>query len=100
MSNDSCQIIMAIVPTITTALLGYIGIVVKSIHLNNKYSDKAITILLRRELTQLYDQFKDKDFLTVDEVNDFDEIYDTYTSLGGNGKGAMMYNKVHKMEIR
>ena len=100
MKTEIFQILMAVIPTVMTAILGYIGVVVKSIHLNNKASDKAITILLRRELTELYEQYKDKEFLTVDEVDDFDEIYETYASLGGNGKGTMMHDKVHKMEIR
>ena len=100
MKSDICNIITPIIPTVMTALLGYIGYIVKSIHLNNKGTDKAITILLRRELTQLYDQYKEKPFLSVDEVDEFDEIYTTYASLGGNGKGTMMHDKVHKMEIR
>lgn len=100
MKTEIFQIIMAVIPTIMTALLGYIGFIVKSIHLNNKNSDKAITILLRRELTQLYDQYKEEEFLSVDEVDEFDEIYETYASLGGNGKGTMMHDNVHKMEIR
>lgn len=100
MKAEIYPILVAVFPTIITALLGYIGFIVKSIHLNNKSSDKAITILLRRELTQLYDQYKEEEFLTVDEVDEFDEIYDTYASLGGNGKGTMMHDKVHKMEIR
>ena len=78
MKTEVFQILMAVIPTTMTALLGYIGYVVKAIHLNNKASDKAITILLRRELTQLYDQYKYKEFLTVDEVEDFDEIYETF----------------------
>ena len=32
--------------------------------------------------------------------DDFDEIYETYASLGGNGKGTMMHDNVHRMEIR
>ena len=100
MKTEIFQILMAVIPTVMTAILGYIGVVVKSIHLNNKASDKAITILLRRELTELYEQYKDKEYHTGDEVDDFDEIYETYASLGGNGKGTMMHDKVHKMEIR
>ena len=75
MKTEIFQILMAVIPTAMTAILGYIGVVVKSSHLNKKASDKAITILLRRELTELYDQYKNKEFLTVDEVDDFDEIY-------------------------
>ena len=68
MKTEIFQIIMAVIPTTMTTLLGYIVYVVKAIHLNNKASDKAITILLRRELTELYDKYKDKTFAEAKKI--------------------------------
>ena len=48
MKTEIFQILMAVIPTVMTATHRDIGLVVKSIPLNHKASDKAITILLRR----------------------------------------------------
>lgn len=94
------DILIAVIPTVITAILGYIGYFIRSIHLNNKTTDKAIVVLLRRELTEVYDNIKDKSVITIDELEEFDEIYEVYTSLGGNGRGTTMHDNVHRMEIK
>lgn len=100
MKSQIFSIILAVAPTIATAVMGYVTFLFKTIVTSNKRTDKALSLLLRIDLERMFDNYKAKGSITIDELNDFDEVYAVYTSLGGNGKGTTMHNKVHEMEIK
>ena len=56
-------------------------------------------LMMRRELREIYEVLKDKEKLTLDEYGEFEEIYQTYHDLGGNGKGTKMYEDLKRKEI-
>lgn len=100
MDNQLYQIILAVAPTLATALLGYVAICIKHIMQRGGKTDTALRVLLRREIDEMYDELKDKDAVTIDELHEFDEVYEIYAKLGGNGRGKMKYNLIHRMEIK
>lgn len=57
-------------------------------------------ILLRRELREQYKNIVEKTYVSIEELEEFDEIYEIYHELGGNGTGTKMYEYVHKMEVK
>ncbi len=61
---------------------------------------KAMIVLLRRELREQYKDIVEKTYVSIEELEEFDEIYEIYHELGGNGRGTKMYEYVHKMKVK
>jgi hypothetical protein len=38
-------------------------------------------------------------WITIDELNNFQYLFDAYRDLGGNGTGEVIYNHVSKLEV-
>ena len=100
MNEQLYGIIVVVAPILATAMTGYISYLIKQVMGRNKRSDIALRVLLRREIDEMYDELKDKESVTIDELHEFDEVYNIYADLGGNGRGKMKYNLIHRMEIK
>lgn len=64
------------------------------------YADKALVVLLRRDLREMYYSLKNKQTISAEDFNDFEEIYQVYHALGGNGSGTSMYEKIKEKSIQ
>lgn len=74
-------------------------------HLQNREkkknnSDKAMMLLMRRELRELHDSRMKDGFISSDSLGEFEEIYEVYHNLGGNGVGTVWKEDVEKLERR
>lgn len=94
------EILKVILPILVTAMLGYISAGIKVLWHKKHEEDNIMKVLLRREIDELYDELKDKEYLTVGELHEFDEVYNLYTGLGGNGRGKIKYQLIHRKEIK
>lgn len=57
-------------------------------------------VLMRRELRELHDQHMEAGKISPEALGDFNEIYEIYHELGGNGIGTVWKNDVEKLERR
>ena len=62
--------------------------------------DKALKVLLRRELVDAYrDHVTNEAPLTVERFHEITEVHDTYNGLHGNGTGDAMYEGIAERQI-
>ena len=101
LSPEWSAVIVAVVASPTlTAITNAILTVLKRKKKKKTPEQKAMIVLLRRELRELYNEIKANNYVTIDELEEFDEIYEVYHDLGGNGRGTKMYDYVHNMKMK
>ena len=101
LSPEWTTVIVAVVASPTlTAITNMIFTMMKSINKKQTPEQKAMNVLLRRELREQYKSIVEKTYVTIEELEEFDEIYEIYHNLGGNGRGTKMYDFLHKMKVK
>lgn len=91
--------IVQIMAVILTAMCGYITWFLKRRTEHQSTTEKAICIILRGMLRQMYrDNAEDKK-MTEEEYNEAIAIYDVYHKLGGNGAGTQIIETIKKWEV-
>ena len=93
-------IIVAVVTPILSAITGYVTFMVKNKKQGETLETKAMIILLKRELKEQYQNLTSKQAITIEELEEFDEVYEVYHALGGNGTGTKMHEYVHHMKVK
>lgn len=94
------SIITSIVSIIVTAVSGYIVWYLQQ-HVNKKdNTSKALMLLLRHELKEYYQMYSERGSITMTELEEYIEIYETYHSLGGNGLATKLLEEVKKIDVK
>lgn len=91
------SIITTCVSVVLTAVSGYLVWVAQQRYKTDKNGDKAMKILLRRELRELHDIYMDAGKISSEQLGEYNEIYDVYVSHGGNGTGTVWHNDVNNL---
>lgn len=100
LSAEMSAIIVAVVTPILSAITGYVTFMIKNKKQGETLETKAMIILLRRELREQYQTLTSKQSITIEELEEFDEVYEIYHELGGNGTGTKMHDFVHQMKVK
>lgn len=87
-----------IICVILTGLCTYLVWFMQNHEKNKKNGDKAMMILMRRELRELHDKHMKEGHISPHQLGEFEEIYDVYHALGGNGTGTVWKEDVEKLE--
>lgn len=83
---NTYQIICLIgVPTVSAAIVGWMITKYKTLLAETKALKLGVQALLRNELYRMYNEAKSKGFSTLDEKDNFLNMYNQYHSLGKNG---------------
>ena len=61
-------------------------------------NDKAMMLLLRGQLSAFHTKFMSKGNISDEDLGSFEEMYEVYHSLGGNGIGTVWKNDLEKLE--
>lgn len=99
MSTVIMEHLFSLLVLCTNGMMGYIVWKLKKKDTQKDNERRALALLLRREMNELYSDYKEKDTLTSSEFNEFSEIYTVYHNLGGNGSGTHMFEKIKEKEI-
>lgn len=94
------DLITAIVSVVLTGVSTYMVWHLQNTDKKKKNNDKAMMLLMRRELRELHEKHVSEGFITSEQLGEFEEIYEVYHSLGGNGTGTVWKNDVEKLERR
>ena len=89
--------------TYTIALpivLGYIIWLLKEQKKIRDANSKGTMLLLRVQLIEYHSKYMEKGYIPSYAYKNFDEMYEAYHELGGNGMITGMYKEVMKLEIR
>ena len=60
----------------------------------------ALVILLRETIEWRYQLYLERETITKEEYKDFEELYQVYHRLGGNGTGTRMWDEIKKKTVR
>lgn len=94
------EIIIAVIPCICTALCSYLVWWLKRRFERHSNIDKILIILMRTHLRELYKLYTSDEFITPDEFAEFQELYDLYHEMGGNGTATKMMDEIKKLKMR
>ena len=100
LSAEMSAIVVAVVTPIISAITGYVTFMIKNKKHGETLETKAMIILLRRELREQYQTLTSKQSITIEELEEFDEVYEIYHELGGNGTGTKMHGFVHQLKVK
>ena len=100
LSAEMSAIVVAVVTPIISAITGYVTFMIKNKKQGETLETKGMVILLRRELREQYQALTAKQSITIEDLEEFDEVYEIYHELGGNGTGTKMYDFVHNMKVK
>lgn len=92
------QMIQTIAPLILTPLMGVITWLLTRVLEERRTSSSGMKLLLKAELKELHKQHMENGKITSEDVAEFNEIYETYHNLKGNGLGTIWKEDIDKLE--
>lgn len=94
------DIIQTAVTIILTSMMGYITVALNRRSALKNTTAEAVKILLRKEMRESYRAATSKGFVTLDDIEEMEEIYRLYhDELGGNGTGTRLYEAFKNLPI-
>lgn len=81
-------------------VLGYIVYVLKSQNKMRGANSKGTMLLLRVQLIEYHDKYMAKGEIPSYAYQNFNEMYDAYHALGGNGMVTKMKKEVDELHLR
>lgn len=94
------SILMLVLSTVVGWLLCDIRSKYKQAKNENNAIEKGLRSLLKLEIIQIYNGYKDECDVPADINSLMAELYENYHNLGGNGTGTRMFEIINKKPIR
>ena len=88
------QLLSPIWSTIVSALLGYFVARLKQAKTANKAEHEALGALLRNDMFQIYDQFRDAEEVPVRTQEEMESLWQAYHGLGFNHTGDKIHDEI------
>lgn len=92
--------IFEIVVVIMQGSITYIIWLLQKNFSNKSASSKGMKLLLRKELKDLWSEYKKQGYVSTAELQEYEDIYTVYHELGGNGVGTRWHDEVCKLEVK
>lgn len=94
------DIIQTAVTIILTSMMGYLTVALNRRSVLKNSTAEAVKILLRKEMREAYKSATAKGFVTLDDIEEMEEVYRLYhDELGGNGTGTRLYESFKNLPI-
>ena len=87
-------------PIILTALMGYIVWLLKKQKRDRDANSKGTMLLLRVQLIEYHDKFMRLGEIPSYAYENFNEMYDAYHKLGGNGMVTKMKQEIEELHFK
>ena len=87
-------------PIILTALMGYIVWLLKKQKRDRDANSKGTMLLLRVQLIEYHDKYMRLGEIPSYAYENFNEMYDAYHKLGGNGMVTKMKQEIEELHIK
>ena len=81
------------------ALVGYIVWALQTQRKRKRADSRGIMLLLRQQMEWIHDKYMAKGEIPRYALENFDEIYDAYIDLHGNGIAKKMHDDVHALPL-
>ena len=90
----------AALPIILTALMGYIVWLLKKQKRDRDANSKGTMLLLRVQLIEYHDKYMRLGEIPSYAYENFNEMYDAYHKLGGNGMVTKMKQEIEELHFK
>ncbi len=95
------QILSAIgVPSLMGAIALSIFNYIKSKSASSRLIKEGVLAILHNRIYTLGKQYIEQGHISLEDMKDFEYLYDAYHNLGGNGTGTEIYERVKNLPIR
>lgn len=87
-------------PIVLTALMGYVVWMLKRQKKDRDANSRGTMLLLRVQIIEYHDKYVREGKIPSYAYENFDEMYQTYHELGGNGMITKMYKEVQELHLK
>ena len=94
------QTYLVAIPIILTALMGYIVWLLKKQKRDRDANSKGTMLLLRVQLIEYHDKYMRLGEIPSYAYENFNEMYDAYHKLGGNGMVTKMKQEIEELHLK
>lgn len=88
------------VPSLMGAIALSIFNYVKSRSASSRLIKEGVLAILHNKIYTLGKQYINQGQISLEDMKDFEYLYDAYHNLGGNGTGTEIYERVKDLPIR
>lgn len=100
MNDFLMQTYLVALPIILTALMGYIVWLLKKQKMDRDANSKGTMLLLRVQLIEYHDKYMRLGEIPSYAYENFNEMYDAYHKLGGNGMVTKMKQEIEELHLK
>ena len=100
MNDLLLQTYLVALPSILTALMGYIVWLLKKQKRDRDANSKGTMLLLRVQLIEYHDKYMRIGEIPSYAYENFNEMYDAYHKLGGNGMVTKMKQEIEELHLK
>ena len=94
------DIIIEIVTIALPIILGYIVWLLKQQKKDRNANSKGTMLLLRVQLIEYHSKYMSLGEIPTYAYNNFEEMYEAYHDLGGNGMVTKMHQEIQELHLR
>lgn len=87
-------------PIVLTSLLGYLVWVLKEQKKDRDANSKGTMLLLRVQLIEYHDKYVSLGEIPSYAYDNFNEMYEAYHALGGNGMVTKMHEEIQELHLK
>ena len=88
------------IPSLMGAIALSIFNVVKSKTASSRLIKEGVLAILHNKIYTLGKQYIEQEQISLEDMKDFEYLYDAYHNLGGNGTGTEIYERVKDLPIK
>ena len=88
------------IPSLLAAILLSGFNYIKYKYSSNKLIKEGVLAILHNKIYNLGKQYIDRESISLEDMKDFEYLYEAYHNLGGNGTGTEIYERVKNLPIR
>lgn len=94
------QTYMIALPIVLTSVLGYVVWLLKEQKKERDANSKGTMLLLRVQLIEYHDKYVKLGEIPSYAYENFNEMYEAYHNLGGNGMVTKMHNEIQELHLQ
>lgn len=92
------EIVNSIITVILTSVTSYVIWLMQNYKKNKSLENEALKMILKAWLKDLYQEYMSAGKISLEDYDDYREMYEAYHNLGGNGTGTHMMEKINKLK--
>lgn len=94
------QTYMIALPIVLTSVLGYVVWLLKEQKKERDANSKGTMLLLRVQLIEYHDKYVELGKIPSYAYENFNEMYEAYHNLGGNGMVTKMHSEIQELHLQ